>query len=253
MEHSGVTSVKEPPRLIVSERLSVGATVDVSGGDYHHLRHVMRLRVGAEVVVIDGAGVAYLGQISKFLPGKALVEILSNRLTTQAFPVSVGAAIIKGPRMDLLVEEATELGATELWPLACARSVATKVGIQRYERWKRLAIAAAKQCLAPQPMEVKPIARFEEFVEHARASELRVICQRGAPSLGTLLRERQARSVSVLCGPEGDFTPQEVEMALDAGFVPAGLGINRLRSETAVLAALSVIHDALEHRTGGES
>jgi 16S rRNA (uracil1498-N3)-methyltransferase len=244
MDDTDTQHLEEPPRFVLAEGLFDARTAKVTGSDFHHMRHVLRLRPGTSVVLIDGAGSEYRARIKEFHASFARVEILSRRQTAQLVRWTLAVGVIKGWRMDFLVEKAAELGATELWPLRCARSVVGEPGAERVARWCRLARAAAKQCLSPFVMEVKPVCQFTQFLEQTRGAEFAAICRRGAPPLGLLARRYARAPTVIICGPEGDFTNQELESATRAGFVAAGLGPYRLRTETAALAALSVLADA---------
>jgi 16S rRNA (uracil1498-N3)-methyltransferase len=244
MDDSGIRRLSEPPRFVLSDEVSSAGTAKVAGADLHHMRHVLRLLPGAPVVLVDGLGTEYHGQIKEFHREFALIEVLGKRQRARLAQTTLGVAMIKGWRMDFLVEKAAELGASDLWPLRCARSVVREAGAERVQRWRRLASAAAKQSLSPFIMEIRPACLFAEFLERTQGADFAAICHQGAPPLGLLARQRAFATAVVVCGPEGDFTAQELESATRAGFVEAGLGPHRLRTETAALAALSVLADA---------
>jgi 16S rRNA (uracil1498-N3)-methyltransferase len=251
MGNFSTRGLNEPPRFVVSG-LCGAPTARIAGPEFHHMRRVLRLSSGAAVVLVDGAGAEYRGRIKELHRDFALVEILSHRQKVPCTRRVLGVAIIKGWRMDFLVEKAAELGASELWPLRCARSVVREAGVERVDRWRRLATAAAKQCLSPLVMEIRPVCAFAQFLECARSADLAVLCRQGAPPLGTLARRRTWAVAVVACGPEGGFTGEELENAQRAGFVLSGLGPYRLRTETAALAALSVLADAGAGTAAGE-
>jgi 16S rRNA (uracil1498-N3)-methyltransferase len=246
MGDTGTRGLSEPPRFVVAGGLSSAQTASVTGADFHHMRRVLRLAPGAAVVLVDGVGTEYRARIKEFNRSFALVEILSRRQNVRLARRTLGVAMIKGWRMDFVVEKAAELGAAEFWPLHCARSVVREAGAERVQRWRRLAVAAAKQCLSPFVMEIIPACSFGQFLEQTRGAELAAICRQGAPPLGILARRHARAAAVVACGPEGDFTGEELESAARAGFVATGLGPYRLRSETAALAALSVLADAAD-------
>ncbi len=149
--------------------------------------------------------------------------------------------------MDFVVEKAAELGATMLWPLECARAVVRDPGEERLARWRRLALrrhqaepdaaadgdsAAAFGCRGgPRSAKRDPRGRLHRRRRAARRRSFAAT---------------RPRAMLIACGPEGDFDPAEYAAMEAAGFVAAGLGPNRLRSETAALAALSVAAGALD-------
>jgi len=142
--------------------------------------------------------------------------------------------------MDLIVEKAAELGATELWPLLCARSVAKAPGDERVARWRRLALAASKQSLAIPPLHVLDAISFDRLIQIAPRDTLALMCFASADAIGSVLSVRKPSGLLIAIGPEGDFDDHEISAAKAAGFVGASLGPNRLRSETAALVALAL-------------
>ena len=154
--------------------------------------------------------------------------------------------------MDFLVEKAAELGAAELWPVLCARGVVREVGGERLARWRRLATAAAKQSLAPRPTEVIAPLTLEDLIRRPNGGRLCVVLSAGAPALGAVLREARRRTRCCSCaGRRAISRTRNWASVRSAGFVPAGLGGRRLRSETAALAALSIAAGTLDE-FGGE-
>jgi 16S rRNA (uracil1498-N3)-methyltransferase len=252
MEHAGDGAMKRPARFAISSAAVDGAVALVGGAELHHMRDVMRLAPGAAVALFDERGAEYAGTLRGFQARHAVVEIAApGRSRAQSTDgLILAAAVIKGPRMDFLVEKAAELGAAELWPVLTARGVVREVGGERLARWRRLATAAAKQSLAPRATEVIAPLGLEDLIRRADGGRLCVVLSAGAPPLGAILREARPRALLLLCGPEGDFTDEELAAARAAGFVAAGLGGRRLRSETAALAALSIAASALDELDG---
>jgi 16S rRNA (uracil1498-N3)-methyltransferase len=252
MEHAGDGAMKRAARFAISSAAVDGAVALVDGAELHHMRDVMRLMPGAEVVLFDERGAEYAGKIRSFQARHAVVEIAPTRSRAEATAgLVLAAAVIKGPRMDFLVEKAAELGAAELWPVLCTRGVVRDVGGERLARWRRLATAAAKQSLAPRATEVIAPVSLGDLIRRLDGRRLCVVLSAGAPPLGAILRKSRARApLLLLCGPEGDFTDEELAIVRAAGFLPAGLGGRRLRSETAALAALSIAAGALDESDG---
>lgn len=241
--------MKRPARFAISSTAVEGAVARVGGAELHHMRDVMRLVAGAEVVLFDERGAEYAGTIRGFEARHAVIEIAGQTRAREkvAADLVLAAAVIKGPRMDFLVEKAAELGAAELWPVLCARGVAREVGGERIARWRRLATAAAKQSLAPRATAIAAPLALGDLIRRLNGGRLCVVLSAGAPPLGAILRKAGARApLLLLCGPEGDFTDEERAAARAAGFIAAGLGARRLRSETAALAALSIAAATLD-------
>jgi len=237
--------MKRPPRFTLAAPPDAAGVAHVGDTEMHHMRDVMRLGEGAEVFLLDPAGVEHRATILRYDRDRAVMRVYSAGAARAANRLVLAAAIIKGPRMDFIVEKAAELGASELWPTLCARGIAGAPGRERLARWRRLAMAAAKQSRAPCAMLMQEPRSFADLIRTAPRDTLRMICTIGAEPVGAILRREKPRGVLLACGPEGDFDRDEHRAALAAGFVAGGLGPNRLRSETAALAALSIAADFL--------
>lgn len=238
--------MRRAPRFAIAASDLDGSIARVRGGELHHLRAVMRLGPGAEVALWDADGREYAGRIARFERDAAIVEVApAPRAAPENCAITLAAALIKGPRMDFLIEKAAELGVRTLRPLQCARSVARDPGAARIERWRRLAIAAAKQSLRSDPMEIAAATTVAATAAAMAKDTFAVTCAAAAEPLGALIRRQRPRAILIACGPEGGFDDEETAAMLAAGFAAAGLGPNRLRSETAALAAAAIAAGAL--------
>ncbi len=243
--------MRRPPRFVIASSSVGDGHARVDGAELHHMRDVMRLEAGAEVALLDEANVAYAGRIERFAPDHALIALQASEpqvVVEDATTLAVG--LIKGPRMDFLVEKAAELGATALLPLLSQRSVVPAPGPDRIERWRRLATAAAKQSLGPRRMIIRPPLTVAGLVQDVAKETLAVVCSPAGGALGPLLRDARPSALILVCGPEGGFAPNEVALMRAAGFHEASLGRYRLRTETAALAALSIAAGVRDELTG---
>jgi 16S rRNA (uracil1498-N3)-methyltransferase len=234
------------PRFAISPSTLRAGVATITGAELHHLRDVMRLRPGATVALIDESGAEYTGRIDRIEHDCARVEIVNAAPPRPAASIILAAAIIKGPRMDFMVEKAAELGAAELWPLMCSRAVVRDPGIERVTRWRRLALAAAKQSLAPLVMEIRAPLDATGLTQNMPKETLAAVLAPDGDPLAAIVRAARPRAILLACGPEGGFEPAETAALVTAGFRTARLGPNRLRSETAALAGLSVAAAALD-------
>jgi 16S rRNA (uracil1498-N3)-methyltransferase len=235
------------PRFSIARTPNAFGRVLVEGAELRHMRTVLRLPLDARVSLLDPVGVEHIGVIESYERDCAVVRIESSSRASSQSRIILAAAIIKGPRMDFLVEKAAELGASELWPLICARGLVRSPGTERLARWRRLAVAAAKQSQSPVSMEVRAPVGIDDLIRDVHPGTLAIICAQGGQPLGEVIRPVHPRAILIAVGPEGDFDDGERAKAANAGFVAAGLGPNRLRSETAALAAVSIaaglLHD----------
>jgi len=214
------------------------------------MRAVLRLEIDARVSLLDPAGAEHQGVIERYERDRAVIRIESSSPPSARSRIILAAAIVKGPRMDFLVEKAAELGASELWPIVCARGLVRSPGAERIARWRRLAIGAAKQSQSPLAMEVRAPIGIDEMIREVPAETIAVICAQGGEPLGEVIRRVHPRAILITVGPEGDFDEAERAKAGAAGFVAAGVGPNRLRSETAALAAVSIAQGLLYDAQG---
>ena len=221
----------------------------LTGGEAHHARNVLRLEPGNRVALFNGNGREVTAEVS----GVTSSRIELRKLHETATPplrcqITLGQAIPKGKNMDLIVQKAVELGAAEIVPIISDRTVVrlgSEESEQKRNKWQAIAVEAAKQCgqnWLPQVKTPRPMAEF--FADAAR-HELRLICslQPDAQQLKNILAETDQRPASVLMmvGPEGDFTPAELNVARANGCRPITLGPIILRVETAAIYCLSVL------------
>lgn len=242
--------MKSPPRFVISGESANpgnGDAVRVTGSEFHHMRNVMRLALGSAVVLCGANGREYAGHIVAFQPNAAVITVAAkqHQQATGSPGLILAAGMIKAARMDFLIEKAAELNAAEFWPLMCARSVVREPSSGRRERWRRIALAAAKQSQRSHAMKVHDPVEVDVMAKRVPRTAFSVMCMAGAQPLSAAIHQMDKRlkdcpAIVLAVGPEGDFTPEEIELMRHAGFVAAGLGSNRLRSETAALAALSI-------------
>jgi 16S rRNA (uracil1498-N3)-methyltransferase len=233
------------PRFVVATAFDASGVVHVEGAELHHMRDVLRLAVGRGVSILDKDGGEHFGTLMRYERDRATIQIESSRAPQIRPRIILATAIVKGPRMDFVVEKAAELGAAELWPIVAAHSIVRAPGTERLLRWRRLALAAAKQSHSQRPMDVLPPMNFADLIRAVPKDTLAVICAANSEPLGDAIRRLKPRTILIAVGPEGGFDASERDAAARAGFVAAGLGANRLRSETAALAAVSIAAETL--------
>ncbi len=225
----------------------------LSPPESHHLVTVNRARVGDPVIAFDGHGGEW--DCSLEVPSKstAVLKILgARRCLTLPHALTLAQALPKGPCMDAIVRKATELGARCIIPMVTER---TQVHLDsgRKERkegkWQVAALEAAKQCGNPWLPEIRPLSSLEEVLSLVPTQDLCLVASLhpGARGLKQTIASRAIElhrmplSVLWLVGPEGDFSPVEMERILKAGVRPVTLGPLVLRCETAAVAALAIL------------
>lgn len=233
-------------RFVVASQEIVRDRVQIRGPEFHHLKHVLRLAVGAAVEVCDERGTAYRGIIRGIARDAAEVALTQGAAAEpQSFRLTLAQSVLKRPAMDLVMEKTTELGVHAIVPFVSERTVARippEKHAERVARWKRIVHAAAKQSGSPPPT-VRPPVSLSEALRDVPENARKLLFWEGEDGLHLkrfARTERDCRSLYVMVGPEGGFAAHEVETARRAGFVSVSLGGTVLRAETASLAAVSV-------------
>lgn len=232
------------------------AEIRLSSEESHHLIVVNRCQRGDTVIAFDGAGREWLTECS--VPHKSAAvlrvrEALPPR--RRAFSLTLAQALPKGSTMDDIVRQATEVGVARIVPLLSERTQVHFEGDRaekKVEKWRTTAIEAAKQCGNPWLPEIAPVQTLASYLASTSRDALNLIASLhpGARSFAETLASARPlpASASWLIGPEGDFSPAEMEAATVAGFLPVTLGPLVLRSDTAALYALSILSNALQER-----
>lgn len=212
-------------------------------GESLHCVKVLRMQPGAQLEVIDGRGGAYSCTLMDAHHKHALVRIDSSRRKPPAWTYDLSVAVAPTKhldRMEWLTEKLTEIGVNRFIPLLCERSERRELKIERLEK---IAVSAMKQSLKAVLPSLASMTPIKRVISECQATQ-RFICYCDAKTeRRDLCKEvKPGSDVCILIGPEGDFTPGEVALALEHGFIPVTLGNNRLRTETAALYAASTIH-----------
>jgi 16S rRNA (uracil1498-N3)-methyltransferase len=221
----------------------------------HHLAHVLRVRVGDAVQVFDGRGRAADAIVAEATAAGVVVRV--NRVVNHPDAgrrVILFQALPKGGLMDWIVEKATEIGVDRIQPVAADRSVARVAADrspERVARWRRIAAAAARQCGSSFVPEVGAPVGLSAALSACGPLDLLLVCclRADAVPLAEALGAGAARrgTVAVMIGPEGDWSPTEIDQAVAAGGRAVSFGPRVFRVETAAIYALSVLAHEAEH------
>jgi 16S rRNA (uracil1498-N3)-methyltransferase len=239
----------EMPRFSVSKRDIRGGKGTVTGAELQHLRKVLRLRPGDRVTLFDDEGWEHEGIIQSCGAEVGEVEILRSHQPVRESPLdlTLAQALGKGEKMDLVVEKATELGVRAIAPFLSSYTV-PRLDSQKIEkrraRWKKIALSAAKQSGRTQIPEILDVGDFETLVRGPWPCELKLFLWEKESLRGLAeIREEKARldSLLLMVGPEGGFSSEEAAEAMRHGFRSVRMGRRILRTETAAVAALSIV------------
>lgn len=221
----------------------IAETLMLPESDSKHAVRVLRMREGDELQVVDGRGTVYTCRLVDAHPKHAAVEIVET--VSVPLPWSSRIAVAVAPtkhmdRMEWMVEKLTEIGVNDIIPILCRRSERREL---KEERLEKIAVSAMKQSLKAVCPRVWPLTPLPEiFGLMPEAQRFVAYCDPSVPRLDMARECRAGLDTVILIGPEGDFDPTEIRATLDAGFKPVTLGDNRLRTETAALYAVSMVH-----------
>lgn len=242
------------PTFFVSPNSVTLPTIRITGDLLHHLRDSLRLHQGTVLTLNDGCGNRYRAEVTQITAQAIDSRILDQQTepTRNTSPIVLGQGLIKGDKMDWVMQKATELGVETLVPIHCAHSV-VKLNQERLEhqrsRWERIVRDAAQQSerwtipTIADPLELAQICQL-----YASAPLKAILTERSSgPSLATIpLLHDQQQPIILLVGPEGGWAETEQRIAQEQGFLSLTLGPRILRAETAAIAALSILQARLD-------
>ena len=222
-----------------------GRAVRLSQEESQHCVRVLRHRVGDEIDVIDGEGTLLHCRITYDNPKGAEATILSSEDNWHSHPyhLTIGCCPTKNnDRFEWFVEKATEVGVDRIVPLIGDRS---ERKVYKTERAQKIALAATKQSLKAKIPEMAEPVTVKEFLKSDGELKLIAYCFEGEiprTSIKEALAQYQGSDITVLIGPEGDFSPEEAALAIANGYIPIHLGPSRLRTETAAVTAAEAVY-----------
>lgn len=227
----------------------------IEGSDVNHMKNVLRMRSGEELMVSDGDNQKYRCVIERYEEDQAILGIIEGMQVDTELPskIYLFQGLPKQDKMELIVQKAVELGVYQVIPVHTRRSVVrldAKKAAKKVERWQEIARSAAKQAGRGYIPEVASVMSYEEALECARKLDVVLIpyelCVDMEETKKIMEAVRPGQSVAVFIGPEGGFEKEEVQRAMECEAKAITLGRRILRTETAGLTALSVLMFHLE-------
>jgi 16S rRNA (uracil1498-N3)-methyltransferase len=225
--------------------VSAGQQLLLEGSAANHLMRVLRLRSGDALTVFDGSGGEFAARVAQFRRETVVVSVQEHRALERESPLSLTLAqgISRGERMDWIVQKATELGVSRIVPVFTKRSVVRldeKQAERKLQHWRAIAVAACEQCGRNRiPTLAAPVDFFEVIAPDPSGCDRLLLSPTGDLRIDDL--EGVRAEITVLIGPEGGLEDSEHEAAMAAGFKAVRLGPRVLRTETAAVAALTII------------
>lgn len=213
--------------------------------EVHHLSRVKRHKQGDVIWAVDGLGAAYEVELIQITKSRAEGRILQTRrrLGEPLVEITLAQAMIKGDRFDWLVEKCVEIGVRRIVPFMSEKTI-VRAGAGKINRWKRVALAALKQCGRSVLPEITEPKTFKQVCSLGADCRHRFVAHPGPDSRpvepGEPNPQRIPKAVG-LVGPEGGFTDSEAAMAVENGYAPVSLGNRRLRAETAGIVLTTVM------------
>jgi 16S rRNA (uracil1498-N3)-methyltransferase len=237
------------PRFLALDLDPAAGSASLSAEEAHHLMHVLRLRFGDEISVFDGSGREYRARIERISRDGAQLHLLEeiSAAPEPAVRLTLAQAVLKGDRMDDVVRDATMMGAIAIEPVVSERTIVRASSLRdgrAADRWRRIAIASAKQCRRAVLPAIGEGTELSEWILQDDAERRLMLVE---PSAGVDTQPVSAvaasppSTASLLVGPEGGWSPAEIESALQAGFVPITLGRRTLRADAVPIVAIAVL------------
>lgn len=227
----------------------------VEGSDVNHMKQVLRMRIGEEVMVSDGNNQSYLCAVKAYEDGIAVLAVkeVKEADTELSSKIYLFQGLPKQDKMELIIQKSVELGVHEVIPTVTRRAVVKldeKKAKRKAERWQEIAKSAAKQAGRAYIPQVKDVLSYREALAYAKDLDVLLIPYELSDGMRETKEIIQAitpgQSVGIFIGPEGGFEREEVEQAVEAGAKAITLGRRILRTETAGLTTLSVLMFHLE-------
>ncbi|MDG4474541.1 16S rRNA (uracil(1498)-N(3))-methyltransferase [Thiovibrio frasassiensis] len=237
-------------RFFINPADITGETAQLTGPEAHHLRNVLRLSPGDPITFFDGTGARYQALIKQLHKDRVTATIIAQ---SHDLPPKVrlhlGQALLKGQKMELILQKTTEMGVDTVWPFYSEHGSHKPQRETQAERWQRIVLEACKQCNRAKPPELHEPRELPDLISHPPPCDIRLIFweDESKHTLHEALAtpKNNYRSVFFLLGPEGGFSEAEVACARQEGFTPVSLGPRILRAETATLAATAILQFTL--------
>lgn len=232
-----------------------GERIYIEGSDVNHMKNVLRMRQGEEVEISDGDNLKYRCVVEGYEEGRAVLAIQQRMPVDTELPcrITLFQGLPKQDKMELIVQKAVELGASQVVPVATRRSVVKldeKKAAKKTQRWQQIAESAAKQAGRGYIPQVSSVLSYPEALQMAGELDVLLIPYELAEGMEEARKVvasiAQGQSVGIFIGPEGGFEKEEVDAAIRQGAKAITLGRRILRTETAGLAILSILMFHLE-------
>lgn len=228
--------------------------ITITGPDAHHIKHVLRMKPGEIVRVSNNSGRDYKCRVLELGDGFVQLDILDSDVAGTELPgrVYLFQALPKGERMEYVIQKAVELGVHEIIPMRmkyCVVKLDEKRAQAKVKRWQAIAESAAKQSKRSRVPLVHPVMSYGAAVDYAMQFDRRLVPYENTQGMQAtakaLAQIQTGESISVMIGPEGGFSPEEIH-TVEGAMELVSLGRRILRTDTAAIAVLSMLMLHLE-------
>lgn len=237
-------------RFYVDGVSNANKSISIFGEDVNHIKNVLRLKVGEEIIINDNAGTDYTCSISSIDSTEVVCDIIDVNKNASELDTNIVLfqGMPKSDKMELIIQKAVELGAFEIVPVMTKRTVVKvdpKKEAKKVDRFNAIAMSAAKQSGRGIIPTVKDFMSFKQAIEYAKTLDMNIIPYEEASGIEEsreiIKSIKGKKSLGIFIGPEGGFAKEEVELAIETGAKVITLGNRILRTETAGLATIAII------------
>lgn len=230
--------------------------VTITGSDVNHIKNVLRMRIGEKIRVSSTSGQDFYCEIAELTDDFVQADILNEKAESTELPsrIYLFQALPKGDRMEYIIQKAVELGVYEIIPVSmkyCVVKLDAKKAAGKVKRWQAISESAAKQSKRSLIPQIHPVMSFSEAVAYAKSCDVNLVPyenERGMSATRDALEKVvPGNSVSVMIGPEGGFSEEEIETLRDDMDI-LSLGKRILRTDTAAICTMSMLMLELEQK-----
>lgn len=235
-------------RFFIDSGNITDSSIIISGSDVNHIKNVLRKKIGDRITCFSTTGFEYTAKIASFDKDRIILSIISTaRINNEPkIKITLAQGIPKNPKMDGIIKQSTELGVFEIIPVICERSI-VKAG--KRERWMKIAKKESELSNRTAVPDIITEISMDDFLNNSRDYDLKIFPWESEQkqTIKQLLKKNcSANNILLFIGPEGGFSNNEAEKALNAGFVSVSLGKRILRTELAGPATIAMILYELE-------
>lgn len=241
--------------FFVTPECVIDENIIINGSDVNHIKNVLRMKQGEELLISDGLGKDYLCKINSIDSDQVVAGIIDGEYGGSELPTCfyLFQGLPKSDKMELIIQKAVELGCYQIIPVQTKRSIVKldkKKEEAKIKRWNAISESAAKQSRRSIVPEVTSVMSYKEALEYAKDFDVNLIPYENfkgmKETIKTIEEIKSGQKVGIFIGPEGGFEENEVDLAVESGVKRISLGKRILRTETAGMTILSVLMFKLE-------